>query len=121
MKFKKKDEEVYTPPKQYFNPDGTTDGTMMPRTFSWEANKPTKCEKCGNKTDELYCTPIGLCNWRCRDCQISLVESIGFEECFEHQENLYSYPIIPEGYISPNYKPKKESFWEKIWNWRKFT
>jgi hypothetical protein len=72
------------------------------------ATKPNKCNRCDKKTDELYLTPIGTSNWRCRECQIELVEAIGYETCLDNQENLMSYPTIPNGYVSPNYVPKKK-------------
>jgi len=99
-----------------FEQDGSSD-----RGFVWETNKPKKCENCDKKTDELYCTPIGASNWRCRECQIKLVESVGFDECYENQGSLYSYPIIPDGYMNPNHKPKKSpSLLKRILDWRKF-
>jgi len=98
-----------------FKPDGSSDANYI-----WETNKPKKCEDCDKKTDDLYCTPIGCCNWRCRECQINLVESVGFEDCYDNQHHLYSYPIIPDGYKS-DYEPKKESLVSRIINWRKFS
>lgn len=80
-----------------FNSDGSSD-----RGYIWETNKPKKCESCGKIADELYCTPIGRCNWRCRECQIALRESI--PDCKEQLESgggLYSYPVAPIGYVDP--------------------
>ena len=80
-----------------FNSDGSSN-----RGYIWEKNKPKECEKCGKKTDELYCTPIGCCDWRCRECQILLRQSI--PDCKEQMDgrgDCFSYPIAPEGYIDP--------------------
>jgi len=109
---------------QYFYPDGRS-----PRGYIWEDNKPKKCESCKRETNELYCCPIGNHNWRCRQCQINLIEHIGYEDCLENQNQLYSYPLIPDGYVSPNFdkekyehkKKKEKSLWYRVWNWRKFT
>jgi hypothetical protein len=91
-----------------FDPKGVSE-----RGYTWEVNTPKKCESCGKKTTDLYCTPIGAHNWRCRDCQIGLIESIGYEVCLENEDNYFSYPIIPMGYVSPNYKPHKKHWWNK--------
>lgn len=102
--------------KEGFKPDGSSN-----RGYIWETNKPKKCENCNKITDELYCTSIGTSNWRCRECQINLIESVGFNDCYDNQDRLYSYPIIPDGYISPNYKPpKKKLLLKRIFDWRKF-
>ena len=77
------------------------------------AIQPKKCDSCNKKTDELYLTPIGSSNWRCRECQINLVEAVGYETSLENQDMPYSYPTIPEGYVSLNYKPKKKHWWNR--------
>lgn len=84
---------------------------LYPHGFHNMHNKPNKCEDCGKITDNLYYTPIGICNWRCEDCQNNLIYTIGYEECEENHKDLPSlYPEIPNGCKVP----RKLSFLEKI-------
>ena len=61
--------------------------------------QPKRCEDCGKKTQTLYMTPIGCCNWRCEDCQNALVYAIGYEDCIKgHEEIPSAYPEVPYSY-----------------------
>jgi len=84
------------------NEETNLDGTTKHGGWIWEQNKSKSCEKCDKVTDELYCTPIGSCNWRCRECQISLREAIpGCKEMEENGASYTSIPIKPPGYEDP--------------------
>ncbi|MBE3094308.1 MAG: hypothetical protein IMZ52_04695 [Actinobacteria bacterium] len=73
-------------------------------TGPWLQNRPNKCETCKKKTDELYCTPMGICNWRCNSCQIQLCEAVYSD--YETDDDIDkhvsewpdSYPVRPNGY-----------------------
>ena len=85
------------------NPDGTGHKSLEDgHTWFWEQHRPKKCEACGKETNELYCTPIGAHNWRCRECQIALREAIpGCAEMEEDGMPYTSIPIKPVGYEDP--------------------
>jgi len=92
----------------------------------WWQMKNGKCESCGKKTDDLFCTPIGLCNWRCRECQIKLCEAVygnqPLKDCFENAtEWPNSYPAMPDEYVNKRKAEipiKKKHLKKKHW-WSK--
>ena len=63
------------------------------------------CESCEKKTEDLFCTPIGQHNWRCRDCQIKLCEAVygnnPLEWCLDWSTKYPdSYPEMPIEYLN---------------------
>lgn len=84
----------------------------------WLNSTPKKCESCGKETDDLFCTPIGSCNWRCRDCQIGLCEAVygddSLEFCLEsHSDFPDSYPEMPIEYYNKRKLETKKHWWTR--------